>query len=160
MPLTEGTDLSMFNVNRFVYIKVGNMKKNIAPPFDLASAKTKVQRAEDLWNSKHPSNVAQAYSQGSVWRNRDNFIKGRTEIINFLNNKWQKELNYRLRKQLFTFDTHRIAVDFQYEYQDINGQWHRAYGLEHWQFDDDGLMTHRESSINEINILETQRTIF
>ncbi|ATC96372.1 nuclear transport factor 2 family protein [Pseudoalteromonas tunicata] len=136
------------------------MKQALIPPFDLTSAAAKVQRAEDLWNEQNPSKVALAYSEDSQWRNRDHFVTGRLEIELFLTKKWQKERHYRLQKKLFCFADNRIAVDFQYEYQAEDGQWHRAYGLEHWQFDSAGLMTHREASINEIQIAVTDRTLF
>ncbi|MFY9929392.1 MAG: nuclear transport factor 2 family protein [Streptosporangiaceae bacterium] len=130
------------------------------PPFDLDSARAKVQAAEDAWNSRNPERVAGAYTPDSVWRNRDTFVTGRDEIIAFLTAKWNRELDYALRKNLWSFFGNRIAVRFQYESHDAQGQWWRSYGNELWEFDEDGLMSRREASINDVPIEESQRQIF
>ena len=130
------------------------------PPFTRDSALVKVQSAEDAWNTRDPQRVALAYTEDSVWRNRDTFITGREEIIEFLTQKWQHELDYALRKNLWTFDENRIAVRFQYESHDPSGQWWRSYGNELWEFDDYGLMRRREASINVVRIDVSERRIF
>ena len=130
------------------------------PPFSAATAAQKVQAAEDAWNTRDPERVALAYSADSVWRNRDAFITGRSEIVAFLAAKWERELDYALRKNLWCFDDNRIAVRFQYECHDADGQWWRSYGNELWEFDEHGLMTRREASINDIPIAEHDRRIF
>lgn len=130
------------------------------PPFDEQSALRKVQAAEDSWNTREPERVAQAYTEDSVWRNRDWFLTGRDEIVAFLTQKWNRELDYALRKELWGFRGHRIAVRYQYESHDADGQWWRSYGNELWEFTDDGLMSRRESSINDIAISESERHIF
>jgi uncharacterized protein len=130
------------------------------PPFDPESAMTKVQAAEDAWNTRDPERVAGAYTVDSVWRNRDQFITGRAEIIEFLRAKWDRELDYALRKNLWGFRGNRIAVRFQYESHDRQGQWFRSYGNELWEFDEHGLMRRREASINDVPIDESQRRIF
>ena len=130
------------------------------PPFDLESAMTKVQAAEDGWNTREPERVAGAHTEDSVWRNRDQFITGRAEIIEFLRAKWDRELDYALRKNLWGFRGNRIAVRFQYESHDRQGQWFRSYGNELWEFDEHGLMRRREASINDVPIDESQRRIF
>ncbi|OLZ74458.1 DUF4440 domain-containing protein [Streptomyces sp. IMTB 2501] len=129
------------------------------PPFTRETALQKVQAAEDAWNTRDPHKVALAYSEDSVWRNRDTFVTGRAEIVAFLTAKWQRELEYALRKDLWGFDGNRIAVRFQYECRDSAGQWSRSYGNELWEFDDHGLMTRREASINDVPIEEEQRRI-
>ena len=129
----------------------------IKPPFAHESAVQKVQAAEDGWNSRDPEQVSMAYSVNSVWRNRDAFIQGREQIVSFLTAKWERELEYRLAKQLWAFTENRIAVRFQYEYHDVSGNWFRAYGNENWEFDDDGLMRRREASINDYAIQESAR---
>ena len=129
------------------------------PPFDAASAAAKVQAAEDAWNTRDPGRVAGAYSPDSVWRNRDRFLTGRAEIIAFLGEKWDRELEYALRKDLWAFDGNRIAVRFQYECHDLDGQWWRSYGNELWEFDDEGYMRRREASINDVSIREDERRI-
>ncbi len=136
------------------------MSEQIKPPFTLETALAKVQRAEDLWNTRDPARVALAYTEHSRWRNRNEFLQGRGEIEAFLQRKWRREFDYRLRKQLFTFFGNRIAVRFHYEYRDDSGQWFRAFGLEHWTFDDDGLMNNRDASINEVAIREDQRQLY
>ena len=136
------------------------MSTALKPPFNLDSAREKVQRAEDLWNTRNPQNVALAYSTNSQWRNRSEFVQGREEIAALLSRKWARELDYKLKKELFTYAGNRIAVHFEYEYHDDSGQWFRAHGNEHWDFDDDGLMRTRDASINEHPIDENQRTLF
>lgn len=130
------------------------------PPFDEASALKKVRGAEAAWNGRDPAKVAAAYSVDSEWRNRDLFLQGRAEIEAFLTQKWSQELEYALRKDLWAFSGNRIAVRFQYESLDVNGQWWRSYGNENWEFDDAGLMRRREASINDIAISEDERRIF
>jgi len=130
------------------------------PPFDEDSARQKVQAAEDAWNTREPERVALAYTEDSVWRNRDQHLNGRAEIVEFLTRKWQRERDYALRKELWAFHADRIAVRFQYECHDADGQWWRCYGNELWEFDDDGLMRRREASINDLAISEPDRRIF
>ncbi len=130
------------------------------PPFDEAGALAKVQAAEDGWNSKDPHRVSLAYTADSVWRNRDTFITGRDAIVEFLTAKWERELDYVLRKSLWGFRNNRIAVRFQYEWHNAEGQWFRSYGNENWEFDDNGLMRRREASINDVTIDESQRRWF
>ncbi len=129
----------------------------IRPPFTLETAVAKVRAAEDAWNSRDPQRVSRAYSPDSEWRNRDQFFRGREEIRQFLTNKWEQELDYRLTKSLWSFTENRIAVRFQYEYHTADGQWFRAYGNELWEFDDRGLMRRREASINDVAIDEQHR---
>ncbi|MEV8067110.1 DUF1348 family protein [Streptomyces sp. SID8381] len=129
------------------------------PPFTRETAAQKVQAAEDAWNTRDPHQVALAYSEDSVWRNRDTYLTGRAEIVAFLTAKWERELDYALRKDLWAFDGDRIAVRFQYESQDIDGRWWRSYGNELWRFDEHGLMTRREASINDVPIAESERRI-
>ena len=131
----------------------------IRPPFTLETAQQKVQLAEDAWNTRDPERVALAYSVDSEWRNRTEFLKGRDEIKAFLRRKWAKELDYRLKKTLWGFRDHRIAVSFEYEWHDVSGQWYRSYGNELWQFDDDGLMQRRLASINDAPIWENERRV-
>ena len=130
------------------------------PPFTVETAAQKVQAAEDAWNSRDPERVAGAYTSDSLWRNRDTFISGRDEIIAFLTAKWQRELDYALRKSLWTFGDDRIAVRFQYECHDAAGQWYRSYGNELWEFDEHGFMRRREASINDMLIDDSERRIF
>ena len=130
------------------------------PPFDLASAIHKVQAAEDAWNTRDPHHVSLAYTPDSLWRNRDQFITGREAIVEFLTAKWQREIDYALRKSLWGFRENRMAVRFQYEWHDASGQWYRSYGNELWEFDDNGLMRRREASINDAPITEADRRIF
>jgi uncharacterized protein len=129
------------------------------PPFDEPSARQKVQAAEDAWNTCDPERVAGAYTVDSVWRNRDQFIQGRDEIVAFLTAKWERELDYALRKSVWTFAGNRIAVRFQYECHDADGRWWRSYGNENWEFDEHGLMRRREASINDVAIAEADRRI-
>ena len=130
------------------------------PPFSRQTAAQKVQAAEDAWNTRDPERVSLAYTEDSVWRNRGTFISGRAEIVAFLASKWERELDYALRKNLWCFEENRIAVRFQYECHDRNGQWWRSYGNELWEFDEHGLMTRREASINDVGIAEDDRRIF
>jgi nuclear transport factor 2 (NTF2) superfamily protein len=129
------------------------------PPFDEQTALQKVQAAEDAWNTRDPERVTLAYTEDSVWRNRDRFVTGRAEIVAFLRHKWERELDYALRKELWGFRGNRIAVRFQYECRDQDGQWWRSYGNELWEFTPDGLMSRREASINDVPIAETDRRI-
>jgi nuclear transport factor 2 (NTF2) superfamily protein len=129
------------------------------PPFTRETALQKVQGAEDAWNTCDPHQVALAYTPDSMWRNRSTFVNGRTEIITFLTQKWERELDYALRKSLWGFSDNRIAVRFQYECHDTAGQWWRSYGNELWEFDEHGLMRRREASINDVAIAEASRRI-
>jgi hypothetical protein len=130
------------------------------PPFTAETARQKVQAAENAWNTKDPERVAGAYTEDSVWRNRDQFITGRAEIVEFLTAKWERELDYALRKSLWAFADNRIAVRFQYESHNAAGQWFRSYGNENWEFDEEGLMRRREASINDMPIQGSERRIF
>ncbi|WP_299799810.1 nuclear transport factor 2 family protein [uncultured Maribacter sp.] len=134
-------------------------KKYPLPPFNYETAKQKIQLAEDAWNSKDPVKIAQAYTIDSEWRNRNQFINGRDNIQAFLKHKWENELNYVLRKELWAYQGNRIAVRFEYEYSDVKGQWFRAYGNENWEFDENGLMQKRYASINDLKIKETERKL-
>ncbi|NJM47291.1 MAG: nuclear transport factor 2 family protein [Alkalinema sp. RU_4_3] len=127
------------------------------PPFTLDSAKDKVQAAENAWNSRDPQKVALAYTEDSEWRNRSEFLTGRAAIEAFLTRKWEKEQDYRLRKELWCFMDNRIAVRFEYEWHDGAGNWHRSYGNENWEFAENGLMMKRYASINDITIQESDR---
>ena len=127
------------------------------PPFTEETAKQKIQMAEDAWNSKDPERVSKAYTEDSEWRNRNIFIHGREEIKAFLVEKWNKELDYRLKKEYWAHTSNRIAVRFEYEYHDHTGQWYRAYGNENWEFDENGLMAKRFASINDLAINESER---
>lgn len=127
------------------------------PPFNEETARQKIQMAEDAWNSKDPERVSKAYTPNSEWRNRNQFINGREEIVAFLKEKWAKEKNYRLKKELWAFQNNRIAVRFEYEYQNDAGQWFRAYGNENWEFDENGFMQKRYASINDLEITEAER---
>ncbi len=129
------------------------------PPFDAASALAKVRAAEAAWNTRDPERVAGAYSPDSEWRNRGTFLRGRAEIAAFLQGKWERELDYALRKDLWAFTDDRIAVRFQYECRDADGQWWRSYGNELWEFDADGFMRRREASIDDVPIHESERRI-
>ncbi|MFG0260132.1 MAG: DUF1348 family protein [Phycisphaerales bacterium JB041] len=131
--------------------------RTLIPPFTLETAVAKVRAAEDAWNSRDPERVALAYSPDSQWRNRDRFVQGRGEIREFLREKWDKELDYRLAKALWGFRDNRIAVRFQYEWHDPEGRWTRSYGNELWEFDEAGLMRRREASINDVPIAEADR---
>ena len=130
------------------------------PPFTRETALQKGQSAEDAWNTRDPERVSLAYTEDSVWRNRDAFVVGRPAIVALLTDKWARELDYALRKNLWTFTENRIAVRFQYESHDTAGQWWRSYGNELWEFDDNGLMRRREASINDVAIGVDERRIF
>ena len=130
------------------------------PPFTEETARQKVRAAEDAWNTRDPHRVSLAYTEDSVWRNRDEFLTGRAEIIDFLTRKWEHELDYVLRKSLWGFTDDRIAVRFQYEWHDAEGLWFRSYGNELWEFDEHGLMSRREASINDVAIQESDRRYF
>lgn len=129
------------------------------PPFNYDTAIQKVQLAEDAWNSQDPHRVSLAYTIDSEWRNRSTFINGREEIVAFLTEKWSKELDYKLKKELWAFHDNRIAVRFEYEYRDATGQWFRAYGNENWEFDQDGIMKRRFASINDLPIESSERRL-
>ncbi len=132
----------------------------IKPPFTKESAIQKVKQAQDSWNSRDPMKIIQSYSVDSKWRNRTAFISGRNAIIEFLKRKWEKELDYFLKKELWAFADNRISVRFEYEWRDAETcQWYRTHGNEHWEFDDDGLMIIRDMSANDIPILESQRRL-
>lgn len=133
--------------------------KQPLPPFTEQSARQKVQLAENGWNSKNPEKVANAYTIDCQWRNRTEIFSGRNRIIEFLTRKWQKELNYRLKKQLWCFAENRISVTFHYEWHDDSGQWHRSYGNELWEFANNGLMQRRIASINDKAITELEREL-
>jgi uncharacterized protein len=137
-------------------VEVAKPAKVIAPPFTLETANQKVRMAEDAWNTRDPERVALAYTEDSVWRNRDTFVAGRDQIRQFLSGKWKRELDYRLAKALWAFSDNRIAVRFQYEWHDAAGQWFRSYGNELWEFDERGLMRRREASINDVRIEEQE----
>lgn len=134
-------------------------KRYPLPPFTYQTAVEKVQLAEDAWNSQDPERIAQAYTIDTEWRNRSQFVNGREDVVAFLSGKWERELNYKLRKELWAFTDNRIAVRFEYEYQDLNGQWFRAYGNENWEFNEDGLMAKRYASINDVAITEAERRL-
>ena len=127
------------------------------PPFSYEDAVAKVRKAENAWNGKQPEAVALAYTEDSTWRNRNQFISGRQQIVEFLTQKWQRELDYRLVKEIWAHGDNRIAVRFAYEWHDSSGQWFRSYGNENWQFDDAGLMQSRHASINDLEIEAQQR---
>jgi nuclear transport factor 2 (NTF2) superfamily protein len=127
------------------------------PPFTPETAAQKVRLAEDGWNSRDPERVALAYTEDSAWRNRAEFLRGRTDIAAFLRRKWARELDYRLIKELWAFSENRIAVRFAYEWHDDSGQWFRSYGNENWEFDENGLMRQRHASINDLPIRESER---
>ena len=134
-----------------------NIQRPPLPPFNLEDAEIKVRMAENGWNNQNAEKVALAYSQDSQWRNRSSFINGRSEIINFLTDKWTKELEYKLIKELWAFRDNRIAVRFAYEYRNEHHQWFRAYGNENWEFDEQGLMRKRFACINDLDINESER---
>ena len=127
------------------------------PPFTAETARQKVRAAEDAWNGRNPERVSLAYTEDSVWRNRSEFLKGRSAIVAFLTRKWDQELDYRLIKELWAFTDDRIAVRFAYEYHDDSGTWFRAYGNENWEFAPDGLMRTRHASINDLPITAAGR---
>lgn len=132
-------------------------QKHPLPPFTFQTALEKIQLAEDAWNSQDPEKVSRAYTVDSEWRNRDQFVNGRDEIVKFLSKKWERELNYQLKKEYWAHTENRIAVRFEYEYQTKEGNWFRAYGNENWEFDENGLMRKRFASINDLEIQEEDR---
>ncbi|MBT2394986.1 nuclear transport factor 2 family protein [Streptomyces sp. ISL-100] len=134
-------------------------KRPPLPPFTAETALRKVKAAEDAWNSRDPERVSLAYTEDSEWRNRDTFLRGRAEIVEFLRDKWQRELDYRLRKELWAFTDSRIAVRFEYEWHNDEDQWFRSYGNENWEFDENGLMRRRYASINDLAIAADERRI-
>ena len=134
-------------------------QKLLLPPFTYETAIQKIQLAEDAWNSQDPERVSKAYTLDSEWRNRDQFVNGREEIVRFLTQKWQKEKNYKLKKEYWAHTENRIAVRFEYEYQNLQGDWFRAYGNENWEFDENGLMQKRFASINDLAINEEDRKL-
>ncbi|MDI1318325.1 nuclear transport factor 2 family protein [Flavobacterium sp.] len=133
------------------------LQRHPLPPFTMETALQKVQLAEDAWNSKDAEEISKAYTIDTEWRNRTEFISGREEVIAFLKRKWEKELHYKLKKELWGFRENRMAVRFEYEYQNHDGQWFRAYGNENWEFDENGLMRKRYASINDLEIKEEER---
>ena len=135
------------------------MAQTLIPPFTEETAVAKVQTAEDLWNTRDPERVALAYTEESEWRNRVEIIRGRSEIIAFLQRKWTKELGYKLRKTLWGFRGNRMAVSFEYEWRDDSPNWYRSYGVELWEFDESGLMRRRIASINDAPIAPSERRI-
>ena len=134
-------------------------KKYPLPPFTEETARQKIQAAEDAWNSKDPEKVSLAYTKDTEWRNRAEFIDGREEVRDFLTRKWNKELDYKLKKSYWAHSDNRIAVRFEYEWRDDSGQWYRAYGNENWEFDENGLMAKRYASINDLPITEEERRL-
>ncbi len=135
------------------------MTSPIRPPFTEKTARAKVQAAEDAWNTRDPEVVARAYTKDSQWRNRDEFFSGREAIKEFLKRKWAKELDYKLKKELWAYPGNRISVRFEYEWHDVVGQWYRTHGNEHWEFDEEGLMRRRDMSANDIPIDESDRRL-
>jgi len=134
--------------------------KKITPPFNKETAKAKVQAAEDAWNSKNPEKVSMAYTIDTSWRNRDQFFTGRKSVEEFLSNKWNKELHYKLKKYLWSFTENRISVRFEYEWQHAKtNQWYRTHGNEHWEFDKEGKMKIRDMSANNIKINKLERRL-
>lgn len=129
------------------------------PPFTEETARQKVQMAENAWNTKDPEKVSLAYTIDTEWRNRDQFVNGRAEVVRFLTAKWEKELDYRLKKELWAFTGNRIAVRFEYEWHDAQGRWFRSYGNENWEFEENGLMRKRYASINDLGIQEADRRV-
>ncbi len=134
-------------------------KRYPIPPFSLETATQKVKAAQDAWNTKNAELVAQAYTEDTEWRNRTEFLHGRSEVIAFLKRKWEKEIDYKLEKQLWGFRENRMAVRFEYEWRDVAGQWYRSYGNEMWEFDENGYMKKRFASINDMTIAETDRKL-
>ena len=134
-------------------------KRYPIPPFNMETALQKVQAAEDAWNTRDPERVALAYTIDTEWRNRSEFINGRAEVVAFLKRKWAKELDYKLKKELWGFRENRMAVRFEYEWHDDSGNWYRSYGNELWEFDEDGYMRKRYASINDLPIKESDRKI-
>ncbi|MDN5697676.1 MAG: nuclear transport factor 2 family protein [Rubrobacter sp.] len=138
----------------------GEEQRPPVPPFTEETARRKVKAAQDAWNTRDPDKVSKAYTVDSRWRNRDEFFEGRAEIAAFLRRKWERELEYRLVKELWSYQDNRISVRFEYESRDKEGQWWRSHGNEHWEFDENGLMRRRDASINDYEIDASQRRIF
>lgn len=136
---------------------MSNASVPLVPPFTLETATLKVRKAEDNWNSRNPDQVSLGYTLDSKWRNRSEFVTGRAQIVQFLTRKWQREVDYRLIKELWAFGGSRIAVRFAYESHDATGQWYRSYGNENWEFDEAGVMHHRYACINDLPIDENER---
>ncbi|WAC12986.1 nuclear transport factor 2 family protein [Dyadobacter pollutisoli] len=134
-------------------------KRPPLPPFTKESARVKVQAAENAWNTRDPFTVSLAYTVDTEWRNRSEFVNGREQVVELLTRKWEKELDYKLKKELWAFTDNRISVRFEYEWHDHSGQWHRSYGNEMWEFDENGLMQRRFASINDTDIKEEERRI-
>lgn len=134
-------------------------KRLPVPPFTMETALQKVQMAEDAWNTKDPEKICLAYTVDTEWRNRTDFINGREEVKQFLQQKWEKELDYKLKKELWGFRENRMAVRFEYEWHNEDGQWFRSYGNENWEFDENGLMQKRYASINDLPIDEKDRKL-
>ena len=134
-------------------------KRYPIPPFNMETALQKVQAAEDAWNTRDPERVALAYTIDTEWRNRTEFINGREEVVAFLKRKWAKEVDYKLKKELWGFRENRMAVRFEYEWHDDSGNWYRSYGNELWEFDEDGYMRKRYASINDLPIKESDRKL-
>lgn len=152
--------IAFFYIKKYTDLSVRKSKtmKKLIPPFNKETATAKVQAAEDAWNSKNPEKVSLAYSIDSQWRNRNLFFTGREAIVEFLADKWTKELHYKLRKYLWSFMGNRISVRFEYEWQDATtGQWYRTHGNEHWEFNAEGLMQMRDMSANDIKIKASER---
>ncbi len=135
------------------------MSHALVPPFSLVTATAKVRAAQDAWNSRDPQRVSMAYTEDSEWRNRSEFLRGREAIRALLTRKWEKELDYRLQKELWAFTDNRLAVRFEYEWHDVSGQWWRSYGNENWEFTPEGLMARRFASINDVAIGDDERRI-
>ncbi len=138
----------------------GEEQRPALPPFTEQTAWRKVKMAQDAWNTRDPEKVSKAYTVDSKWRNRDEFFEGRGEIVAFLRRKWERELDYRLVKELWCYQDNRISVRFEYESKDRDGQWWRSHGNEHWEFDENGLMRRRDASINDYRIDASERRIF
>ncbi len=136
-----------------------NMQKPPFPPFTAETAQQKVQMAEDAWNTRDPELVCLAYTVDTEWRNRTEFVNGREEVKALLKRKWERELDYKLKKELWGFKANRMAVRFEYEWHDHTGQWFRSYGNELWEFDENGLMAKRYASINDLAIDEKDRKL-
>ena len=134
-------------------------KKLPLPPFTMETALEKVQMAQDSWNTKDPEIICMAYSIDTEWRNRTEFMNGREEVKQFLKRKWEKELDYKLKKELWGFRNNRMAVRFEYEWRNHEGKWFRSYGIETWEFDENGLMRKRFASINDLEIMDTDRVL-
>ncbi len=163
MPISSRA-VDLFCTDRYKYRKAPDnepmeimMSRPPLPPFNAETAAEKARKAEDAWNSRDPEKVSLAYTEDSLWRNRAEFVRGRPEIVAFLARKWARELEYRLIKEVWTWNENRIAVRFAYEWRDDSGHWFRSYGNENWEFDEAGLMRRRVASINDLPITEAER---